>query len=127
MRVFMTPFFLLFYKAKKVPVMITLYTVEDALSHYGPENCSDPNIMVIIPRTQQINRYAFGVNLGLDHEDVLTLKKTEGHEDFMVQTFDLWSRKIVEPCKKTWRCILTALKKAGYESLAIEIEKKLCT
>lgn len=82
---------------------------------------------LIIPRTQQINRYVFGVNLGLGSDDVLKLEKIGDHCAFMVQTFDHWSRTIVEPGKKTWRCVLIALRKAIYDSLAVDVERKLCT
>jgi hypothetical protein len=64
------------------------------------------------------------LSLGLSSGDVLGLDSKD-HVTFMIQIFDEWFKRIVDPSKKSWRCVLTALDKAGFLALAAEVKLKL--
>lgn len=100
--------------------------VEDALSSC-PQVNTDPRITDIIGRTHSIDHCLFGCYLGIPRDDVLCLQSNGDHSGTMIRIFECWDRKTLDLTQRTWKYILTALTRVGYEVLARDLEKEICT
>ncbi len=101
------------------------YSTGDVLSSCPDNINTDPNIVEIMGKTQRIDYCLFGCHLGIASDVMLSLIGDGDHSSTMIKIFERWNRAIVDPSEKTWGCILAALRRVGFETLANDIEVKL--
>ena len=105
-------------------LLTLLLNIADEIFGRCPDVNGDPVITRIISGTQNIDFYLFGLHLGIPNDEVLAIPQT-GHSECMIKLFDCWDKKVVDSDKKTWKCILHALRSLHFHNLANEVEQEL--
>ncbi len=107
-------------------LLVGLFLARDVLS-VCPNVSEDFLIKKIITQVPFEHQWDFGCALHIPLNDLKVIQgwKRDNSSMSMFDIFDCWNKKIVDPNKRSWRCVLHALDTVGYKALAIEIEKDL--
>lgn len=111
----------------KTLYQVDLLYVGDVLDDC-PNVSEDPLIRQITAQVQYKDLWNFGSALGVPLDDLkmITERRREDSSIAIIyDVFNCWSKKIVDPNRRSWRCVLHALNAIGYKALASEIRATL--